>query len=819
MQPWMWGLALGVPALAALVPIIIHIINLTRYRKIDWAAMEFLLAAYRRTRRRLQMEHIIMLLLRVMAVVLLALAFFPMGCEQVRDWASKTLGLGGSTFTGNAPLHVVLVFDNSASMAYTQEGQTSFDRAKKYALSVIDGLRPNRDRVSIIRLSDVFVPRGLGGVVATAEDAEKSRKRRVGQLANLDIETARRELAATTVASVDTNMVIALREAQRSIEVTPENDAPGFVLVSDFASAGWREMMKDGPSNGDFVELMKKMADRMAGAGTRPVLYDAGFDDASNVAITNITCNDRIVGDGMQSSLFVDVTNFARPGSGENIRNVNLSCRIDQGPERRFGQPLNLNAGQSSTKNEVVLKASELQLKPHEKKTGASRHIEISIIEPDGLKTDNSRSFVLHIVPDVPILMVNGVPSTDPRKDETLYLDMALSISDNKIEGEARDPNKTLTRVTPNRVDTINPNQLTAKDNFLDYRLVILANVSQIPESAVGKLEEFVRAGYSLVIFDGDRVDHQRYNVDLYKAGKGLMPVKLGAPEGSNDVGAKLYTLTPREDKHPILSIFMGRPEDKAALTDPEVIRNWRGVELPVGSEIDPLNPVRVILGVNNGPEARPFMMEHNFGRGRVIYVASTASERWNEMWTGPLPIYLYHEVVNYLTNSEARYSNLGVGETYRRVLRARDVAPSYAVKDPLGTSQELPATADEGLSILEFAGTASAGVYTLQAVERGETGTQNVKWQERFSVSIEPRESDIVKIKGEEGQGAKEAVQGALGENIQIVFQKAGGDAETGGSLNSDRKRGLWLWLAVAGAIFLLAESLWSAVISKPEQ
>lgn len=130
------GIGIGVPLAAASVPVIIHLINLTRYRKVDWAAMEFLLAAYKKTRKRLQMESLIMLLLRVCAIVLLALAFFPFAADQVKAWFSEGLGLGRVSFAANAPLHLVVVLDNSASMAYTQEGQTSFERAKKYGLGV-----------------------------------------------------------------------------------------------------------------------------------------------------------------------------------------------------------------------------------------------------------------------------------------------------------------------------------------------------------------------------------------------------------------------------------------------------------------------------------------------------------------------------------------------------------------------------------------------------------------------------------------------------------------------------------------------------------
>jgi len=93
MTAWMWALGIGVPLAAAAVPIIIHLINLTRFRKVEWAAMEFLLRAYQKTRRKLQLESLIMLLLRIAAVILVALALFPMGCEQVKEWVDDKLGI------------------------------------------------------------------------------------------------------------------------------------------------------------------------------------------------------------------------------------------------------------------------------------------------------------------------------------------------------------------------------------------------------------------------------------------------------------------------------------------------------------------------------------------------------------------------------------------------------------------------------------------------------------------------------------------------------------------------------------------------------
>src|SRR5436853_689821 len=60
---------------AALVssPIIIHLINRLRYRRVKWAAMEFLLKSQKKNRRRLIIEQLILLLLRIMLVLLVGL--------------------------------------------------------------------------------------------------------------------------------------------------------------------------------------------------------------------------------------------------------------------------------------------------------------------------------------------------------------------------------------------------------------------------------------------------------------------------------------------------------------------------------------------------------------------------------------------------------------------------------------------------------------------------------------------------------------------------------------------------------------------------
>src|SRR5436305_5669590 len=81
------------------VPIIIHLINRMRFKRIRWAAMEFLLKAQKRTRRRLIIEQLLLLALRCFLVGLVGLL------------VSRFIGCGDAALGGNSNLHLVLLAD------------------------------------------------------------------------------------------------------------------------------------------------------------------------------------------------------------------------------------------------------------------------------------------------------------------------------------------------------------------------------------------------------------------------------------------------------------------------------------------------------------------------------------------------------------------------------------------------------------------------------------------------------------------------------------------------------------------------------------
>jgi len=60
---------------AAALPVLIHLLNRRRYRRVPWAAMAHLLTAEHRSRRRVRVQNVLVLALRAAAVALLVLLF------------------------------------------------------------------------------------------------------------------------------------------------------------------------------------------------------------------------------------------------------------------------------------------------------------------------------------------------------------------------------------------------------------------------------------------------------------------------------------------------------------------------------------------------------------------------------------------------------------------------------------------------------------------------------------------------------------------------------------------------------------------------
>src|SRR5258707_5412116 len=201
-------------ALLISVPIIIHFINRMRFRRVKWAAMEFLLASQQRNRRRLLIDQLLLLLLRLLVVA----AVVMLVARPLIDPEKFSL------FQGQKTHHLVLL-DDSGSMRDRWGDTTAFDAGLEVVRKIAaEGERkPDTQTLTLLVLSNPNQP------VYTQENLNKDFLGRL-EVGLQALRWSHRSLDLT--AGV---------ESARKIFADLPGAARNFHLISDFRQQNWED--------------------------------------------------------------------------------------------------------------------------------------------------------------------------------------------------------------------------------------------------------------------------------------------------------------------------------------------------------------------------------------------------------------------------------------------------------------------------------------------------------------------------------------------------------------------------------------------------
>jgi hypothetical protein len=192
---------------AGAVPIIIHLFSRRKGRRVEFSSIRFLREINRKQIRRVKLRQTLVLLLRVAAVCLLALA---MGRPALRGGAFAAKGLASSA--------VCILLDTSFSMsAETEENRSLFSTAQDRAQEVVD-MMGEEDEGHLVLVSDA--PK------VSFESAVRDR----GMI--------RREIGEAKASQRGTDFRRALRRAAILLEGSKRLNKEIF-LISDMQRSGW----------------------------------------------------------------------------------------------------------------------------------------------------------------------------------------------------------------------------------------------------------------------------------------------------------------------------------------------------------------------------------------------------------------------------------------------------------------------------------------------------------------------------------------------------------------------------------------------------
>jgi hypothetical protein len=368
-----WFVHPGYAALTALVavPLVIHLLFRLRPPVVRWPAMDFLLAALRKTRRRSRLEQWLLLALRMLVI---AAAAILVARPLVGDELTSLLD------SGPASEHFV-VLDDTLSMGELADGDTAFAAGARSVAALMDRLaeRPGRNRLTVAttsRPTENLLP-------PTAVDAEKAA-------------AFRREMEAAKPSFIARSPEAAI---ERAVETLTVGDAAVRALhvVADLRARDW-------PADGPALKALR----RAAQAGVHVRLIDAAdlpAERRANLGVERASFASAPAAVGVPLEVEAVVVNHSeRPAE-----NVAVEWRLSGEATPRTVLKSVPPRGTAVAKTTITPRAPGL-------------HSLAAKLPTDRLPADDERWLALEVVDRAPILVIDG----DERQREGRFLAAAL---------------------------------------------------------------------------------------------------------------------------------------------------------------------------------------------------------------------------------------------------------------------------------------------------------------------------------------------------------------------------------------------------------
>ena len=705
--PMLWW---GLPLVAA--PIVIHLINLLRHRRVEWAAMEFLLASQKKYRTRVLLKQLLLLALRVAAILGIVLA---MAQPRWTHAIGQLLGAGRS-------MHVVLL-DDSYSMGERSSGEggelvTAFDRGLAVVERICGELATTRGRQEMVigrfsRLAQRGVdPATAGEGTPTSESGNTDGRVDVPRqtVTPETVQRIRDVLAALKPSASDAGALGPLAAAAELLGDGGGAKTTRVVwIVSDFRARQWE-------SADDSVAILRQLA--ADGAEVRFVdCAGEGPGGEAGTATGNLTLERLgMVGWVPAAGVVVPLEVAVRNDGSRPVRDVTIDLRED-GVARPGVRVPEIPAGTSAVQRFDV------------RFQKAGSHTIEARLPADVLPADDARALVVDVVERVDVLLVDGAladttPGTAARAGDAFYLAAALAPGAGAPTG-----------LQP-RIEA--PRALATLD-LKSFDAVWILDVERLDTAEVTALETYAREGGGVVFFVGPRTKPEVVTRTLHRDGTGIFPVPLaGLVDLLPDSGEQRPDVVVEE--HPVVSVLAGQ---RNPLLDAVRIDRYAAVER--GWEPPAEAGLRRLLSLRNGA---PLMVERSYGTGMVAAVLTTAAPAWNNWSRGnPSWVVVMLELESHLARGRRRAEPLEVGD------------PVIVMLDPSVDGIEVDfLVPPDGTLVHQAARPASSGKMEAR-LDSSTNGTYAVRWRrtdglerERlFAVNVDPDEGQLARS-GREG-------------------------------------------------------------------
>ena len=361
--------ALAFGALAFAIPLIIHILNRSRFKTVEWGAMHLLESVIKVNHKRFRIDQLILLLVRCAIPVLLALCL------------AKPVLTGANLLEGDSPVSLVVLLDTSYSMDTVDPSGSRFDSAVDAACKIIGAARRGSE-VAVIQTGGRPTPL-FDQPVFDPEAVVRRLKQIPGGYGASDMQGSL-DKAITTLSG--------MKHARREL-----------IVISDFQPADWDEV------GANAAESIRRQIDAME---IKPelTLLPIGKPVSGNVSVDSLVFPRRALGVGQQLAVRANIRNHGIAA----IDNARVIFKID---------------GTESSVSQTALAANgDTQvLFPCTFEKAGSHVMEVEVVADDPLTDDNRYAAAVTIWDSINVMLVDGDPSGQPLQSETDYLSIALT--------------------------------------------------------------------------------------------------------------------------------------------------------------------------------------------------------------------------------------------------------------------------------------------------------------------------------------------------------------------------------------------------------
>jgi hypothetical protein len=372
LYPGAWVGAVAAAMLIA-VPILIHLINMMRHRRIEWAAMEFLLISQKKNRTWIILKQLLLLLMRMAAIAAVVfLVPHPKLQSQLGQWL------------GSVKTHHLILLDDSYSMSDRGPAGSAFDKAKEVVYRIAESAmaQPTPQEVTLLRFSQADRPGN-----------------RQPDLLQMQVDTqflqeVKNRLGPVEVSQTAAGPLAALKAIDQLLGQQEQSGQVVLYLISDFRSKEWT-------APADLKEQLLRLQQR----GARIFLVQCVEAMHDNLGIAELTVLPGIRAVGAEMFMEVAVANH-----GESpVSNVPVSLEEDGSP-RPAVTIRHIRPGETVRE----------RFRVHFEKPG--QHFITARLETDPVSADNYRYLALDVPAGLPVLVIDG----DPAGSEGRFIALAL---------------------------------------------------------------------------------------------------------------------------------------------------------------------------------------------------------------------------------------------------------------------------------------------------------------------------------------------------------------------------------------------------------